>query len=512
MQISKCLNPVRVRKPDKTFQYVPCGKCEACRSLKAFQWKKRLDSEMSSNVYTMAITLTYDQRHLPTILVHPDRTITYNFLESKREFSVPLDVYQDLSNYPTIYKKRRDGNYVIPVVSHTDLQTFIKNLKYYAPNIRWFIQSELGPTTLRPHYHGLLFFTEYEPEYVKASIFKAWDKCDWSIREHQDSLHLTSSTSYSTSYVASVLNLPKIHNYGRFSTFHYASNRPPIGSLSYSSDDIKRYERGEAIDVARYDIKSNSFECVPYLRYLQDKCFGKLPNYSILSPTTRRFLLYSYQYFSDITKDKDGKFVGFTCKFDTYARRFSKFLESCPEQFEIFSNAFTSESSMYRIYRVSKCYYQSCEKYSPLLIDYAFDNHYYQLEMAKLRQQYEYEEDFCNRRKMSPRWLIFKDLEFVHTYMNAFGVVPYWVELTLDSYGFTDIEDFTSNYKNYELSKNVDCRAYFKRIHQILHESHKTKANRSYDRKPQYENLDVDILERNTDAFPDSNQQFYCPF
>lgn len=513
MQISKCLHPVRVMRPDKTFNYVPCGKCEACRSLKAYQWKKRLDSEMSSNVYTMAITLTYDQRSLPTITLHSDRTITYNFLESKREFSVPLDVYQDLSNYPDIYKIRRDGNYIIPVVSHTDLQTFIKNLKFYAPSIRWFIQSELGPTTLRPHYHGLLFFSEYEPEYIKASILKAWPKCDWTVREHQDSLHLTTSSSYSTSYVASVLSLPKIHNYGRFATFHYSSNRPPIGSLSYSSEDIKQYERGEALSVARYDIRNNAYESVPFLRHLQDKCFGQLPNYSLLSPATGKFLLMSYQYFGTKRYERSIGKLCFGAKFSDYAERFSRFLELSPELFDKFSDVFTSESSMYRVYRVSKQYVLSCAKTSPLFVDYAFDTHYYQLEMAKLRQQYQYEEDFCNRRKMSPRWLIFKDLEFIHTYQNAFGIVPDWVDSTLETYGFDGIDDFCSNYENYVLSNNVDCKAYFNRIHKILHESHKTKANRSYTRKPVYDSLvSLDVLERNTDAFPDSNQQFYCPF
>lgn len=114
---------------------------------------------------------------------------------------------------------------------------------------------------------------------------------------------------------------------------------------------------------------------------------------------------------------------------------------------------------------------------------------------------------------MSPRWLIFKDLEFVHTYQNAFGIVPDWVEFALSSYGFDNIEDFTSNYRNYALGNNSDCKAYFNRIHKILHESHKTKANRSYTRKPVYDSLvDSDILERHSDAFPDSNQYIYCPF
>ena len=102
--------------------------------------------------------------------------------------------------------------------------------------------------------------------------------------------------------------------------------------------------------------------------------------------------------------------------------------------------------------------------------------------MAKLRQQYLYEEDFCNNRHMSCRWLIFKDLSFVAKYQDAFGYVPAWVESTLLGYDYQDLEDFTSNVYNYELRRNVDAKAYFSRIHKIIHESHKTRANRSYER------------------------------
>lgn len=100
--------------------------------------------------------------------------------------------------------------------------------------------------------------------------------------------------------------------------------------------------------------------------------------------------------------------------------------------------------------------------------------------MAKLKMQYEYEQEFCNNRKKSPRWLIFKDAEFVSKWQYAFGLVPDWVESTLNGYGYDTLEDFTSNWERYTLKRNMDCRAYFDKIHNILHESHKAKANRSY--------------------------------
>lgn len=470
---------------DNTFRYCPCGKCEACRSLKSYQWKKRLDSEMSCNSYTLAFTLTYDEAHRPNVLVDSNTGhIDYCHFEDKPTLFAPPDVVASLSKY----KLRRDGKYLVPVVCHYDIKEFIKRLKVYAPHIRWFIQSEIGPTTLRPHYHGLLFFSLYEPEYIKSCIYKAWPKCNWSLPEHQKSIHTCNSTAYCTAYVASVLVLPKFHNYGRFAQFHYASTRPPIGELSYSSDDLRKYATGDTIEVSRYDIKSNEYSVVPFLRSMEDKHFPKLPNYGLLNDSARKLLLKSYLYFAPnrqiiIHRSK-------VYRFGQYAERFSRFIENHPIFYELCSPALSSDSSLYRIYRASRTYCRKCVESHPLFVDYCYDLHCYKVEMAKLRSQYLYEEDFCNRRGLSPRWLIFKDLEFVKTYQDSFGFVDDWVEYTLNGYGYDDIDDFNRSWSYYVLSKNSDCQAYFDRIHNIIHESHKSKANRSYQYQAKIDYLD----------------------
>ena len=198
MPLSKCLHPIRVMdKITNEVHFVPCGKCEACRSLKSFVWKKRLDSEMKSHHYTMAITLTYDDAHVPFVNVHRDTGFCeLNYLEKSPTLFVPKEIIDDLGQY---YAVNKDDTFTVLTVCHYDLQLFIQNLKFYAKNVRWFIQSEIGPSTFRPHYHGLLFFSEYDPEFIKACVFKAWQKCDWSLRQHQDSIHLCYSTSYCTS-------------------------------------------------------------------------------------------------------------------------------------------------------------------------------------------------------------------------------------------------------------------------------------------------------------------------
>ena len=259
MPLSKCLHPVRVKTNKGDYQYVPCGKCEACRSLQAFTWKKRLDAEVQSNHWTLMFTLTYDENHLPFVFVDTNGKVEYHHLESHPTMSVSSDVLKDLDKYYKLINNR-DGKlpyYKVPVICHYDVQDFIKRLKFYAPKIRWFISSEIGPTTLRSHYHGLLFFNEYDPEIVKTYIYKAWSKCDWSLPENQESIHLTTKTSYCTSYVACVQSLPLIHSFERFAQFRYTSNRPPIGSFVYSQSNISAYERAEidAVPLAASDNK-----------------------------------------------------------------------------------------------------------------------------------------------------------------------------------------------------------------------------------------------------------------
>lgn len=92
---------------------VPCGKCEACLSRKRQDWYFRLKQELKQHVSSHFITLTYDEEHLP-----PDGCV----------------------------KKR-------------DCQLFMKRLrKAIEPyKVRYFLCSEYGPTTFRPHYHLILF-------------------------------------------------------------------------------------------------------------------------------------------------------------------------------------------------------------------------------------------------------------------------------------------------------------------------------------------------------------------
>lgn len=112
-----CLSPIRTKKG----YVVPCGKCVECLSQKRNDWSVRLYYEMQKYSTPPAfITLTYDDDHLPTMV-------------------------------------DEDTGELVPVVSKRDLQLFFKRLRKRVPGIRYFFCSEYGPTTNRPHYHGIIF-------------------------------------------------------------------------------------------------------------------------------------------------------------------------------------------------------------------------------------------------------------------------------------------------------------------------------------------------------------------
>lgn len=125
----KCIRPFcrgeSVVTNDGQMHYVtmeyPCGKCLACRINKTRQWTMRLLNEEVYAKTAFFITLTYDDEHLP------------------------------------------HGENGFQSVSKSDVQLFLKRLrkKYqvYGKDypIRYFINSEYGPETLRPHYHGIFF-------------------------------------------------------------------------------------------------------------------------------------------------------------------------------------------------------------------------------------------------------------------------------------------------------------------------------------------------------------------
>lgn len=140
----KCLYPQEIYVRDKVTknnkkQIVPCGKCVACRANIRQQWFVRLKYEVERSDAAYFVTMTYEDSKLP------------------------------------IFIDRGSGE-CMPTVSKRDCQLFMKRLRKsiskISPNtsIKYYLSSEYGPNTLRPHYHIILLMYGCEQSYFDSEM------------------------------------------------------------------------------------------------------------------------------------------------------------------------------------------------------------------------------------------------------------------------------------------------------------------------------------------------------
>lgn len=297
-----CLRPVRLRGRDrKVLDYVPCGRCPSCLSKKSSSWQSRLYHHLSCGAYTSVfITLTYDNDNLPlvTLSLNPDENTyefdTFTFSKLPRVDSVslsgPTRVYDnssiDISSLNE-YLSRYSADYIDETFPHfalshnelitfdheprfavcykKDIQDFVKRLRISISRnpefqsldteMSYFICSEYGPKTFRPHYHGVLFFRNSRiAEWAEnCGVFEAWRKQSLPIDTFGNRIasrvnnpHFASA--YISKYVTKPVDLPLLLRYSSFAPFHLQSIKTPIGSLALDpSDACARISKGDIL-------------------------------------------------------------------------------------------------------------------------------------------------------------------------------------------------------------------------------------------------------------------------
>lgn len=229
-----------------SYTYVPCGKCEACLSRRRKDWSFRLMKETENCKSAFFVTLTYDDEHLNHIVLNRDGFIDY-----------------------------------VPVVSKTDVQKFLKRLrKRIEPfKIRYFLVSEYGPTTLRPHYHMLLFdFPLILKDKLDEYLTDAWQLGFIRVDPINEA-----RINYVTSYCLDSSTLPDY----LVKNFMLCSRRPAIGS-SYLDDDrnvsfhLDNMDSMVTLQADREPFK----QALP--RYYRDKIFSDDEKFALASQNVAR--------------------------------------------------------------------------------------------------------------------------------------------------------------------------------------------------------------------------------
>ena len=237
-----CLHPVKIALSDDqrekrrsfldapisfrfaTYQYVPCGKCEACLVNRRSQWTFRLKQELRDAISAYFITLTYDDINLPV----------------------------------------KNG---LPFVNKRDVQLFLKRLRFLIRpfKIRYFCVSEYGPKNFRPHYHMILFDF---PNELKNKLNEYLED-SWNLGFIRVDPVNSARIHYVSGYCLDFTQIPK----NLKKPFMLCSRRPGIGYRFLDVNGVLDYCAANTTDLWTVADNDSAFK-VKIPRYYKDKLFG----------------------------------------------------------------------------------------------------------------------------------------------------------------------------------------------------------------------------------------------
>lgn len=188
-----CLNPITRKFVDSAGHSRvithSCGKCLECVQQLQNDWANRMCDEFKQWKHAYFGTFTYGNSCIPYVDVVPSDLPEDKFRYlcdaiQKLPISSSLvkarnrqDLFSDYLTPKSVYNKL---SFRVPYVSKYDVQCFIKRVridyerKYNEPlDFKYFICSEYGPCTLRPHYHAI-FFSNVCWERFAPFIYKHW--------------------------------------------------------------------------------------------------------------------------------------------------------------------------------------------------------------------------------------------------------------------------------------------------------------------------------------------------
>lgn len=334
-----CMHPKLIHnKHTDEDMFVSCGECVACVNQKANVQAMRVKSEILSHKYSVFFTLTYSNEFLPRFECISDKNGIPQFRPIGRcEYmfdSCPLNYEIKNSNgllrfgddveLPPI--QGESGSLQYGVCCKKDVQNFLKRLrkliykeiisdeKSETTSIRYYVASEYGPKTFRPHYHGIIFFDNAAlATKISDYIVSAWSyrkrvvgkRNSFETRPYAD-VRLTQeyvqmcderTSFYVARYVAGNLDIPPILRERSSKPFHLGSKSPVIGSYKASRTEILEMVHRGTYRIGRevYNEQLAQFEHVD-ISLSSDVCrsiFRKCKGFSNLS-FAQKYKLYSF--------------------------------------------------------------------------------------------------------------------------------------------------------------------------------------------------------------------------
>lgn len=447
----RCLHPSYVyNKHTGKMEVYPCGHCEACLLDKSDIQQRRIDAEVKQHRYSVMFTLTYDNHMLPRAERFIDKfgvpQVRLIGRASSLFKSTPLNrkvKNKYLLNFddklPRIENECFSNQF--GVVCKKDIQNFLKRLRHLIEKdtftkgcpIRYYICSEYGPDTLRPHYHGILFFDSANlATKIVSFIVNAWSlrvrlkgkgrnqfkrvpfAAPYLTRNYVKFCDANTSY-YVASYITSACELPSVLRFHEFLPFRLSSKGPIIGLFKVDKASVfERIERNDITDYKQYITKDGCLQtsivqfapalCASIFR----KCFrfnklsfdSKFERYSYFEKHVEDYLLYnrSLNGFRSYLRDND-TYNYFRLDMDNdstyYASRLCYFVT--------------------RLFNLRK-YFPFCDSVHAYLM--FFDKYLYLVSQFRLSRFYSIQDDFINSFGLQHITLFYPHVLYDSDYSN----------------------------------------------------------------------------------------------
>lgn len=319
MHLQSCEHPRRIfNKYLNEYVWVPCRKCHTCRNAHAAKWIDRLVQESRCHKYTFMIYLDFNNRCLPKMKRYHNPQdnewylLDYNYLnyeELNRPDGLRLHCipFKDLS-----YLSKPDWDYFqarlkhklgLPYCDTRILQLFNKRLNkiihdeitHRYSNFRYFYTYEIGPTTHRPHVHGLFWCDDLEvAEKIEYLFSKAWRSGHLPIGScsTRPVSRFGNAASYVAQYINCFYDLPEIYSEPKLRPKHIFSKSPAIGSLLESTKEIyETFDLCSPLRVVCNPSKPSEICTSPLLPSFENRLFPKIARYGRI-PAGSRTELY----------------------------------------------------------------------------------------------------------------------------------------------------------------------------------------------------------------------------
>lgn len=311
MRLLSCSNPQKVyNKYINDYVYVPCGKCAICRNRRAAHYTRLLERERESHLISFFVTLTYSNENLPLVqpelfadfknLSSPDFEL-YDYVSSRERDNIRMtfqDFFSDdekdkYTQADILYfKSLFDGFGGIPYASKSDIQLFLKRLNKYAhdhytnqfKNFRYFVVSEYGSTTIRPHFHAIFFVDDYR----FADQFADSVAACWKFGRVDSQPVESTACSYVAQYLNKFSDVPYVYENRALRSFFLCSRNPFIGAFSQRPEVDKEIvlQSAPATFVPKGK-HSSQLVSLPLESSYQNRLFPKCPSYGSVPDSLR---------------------------------------------------------------------------------------------------------------------------------------------------------------------------------------------------------------------------------